>query len=311
MTRKHATRGYQLRAGYTGNTYQAPLHINSRGLRGPEREVSLSSDALRVVVLGDSMVYGVGVADDETAPALLEGLLQSRHAGPVQVFNLGVPSYNTEDELLYLRESYDTYKPDLVILQYMYDNDSLFKPRPIPQVGWRHFALWQSLREIPPSSWAVHWIMRLVSRAQFALSTPPPPTDRHERLRAHTAEMLRTAYADDAPGWIEVQDAMKGIADFCHAHHVGLAMGIYLDDGDLDARSREIIEPAVDKIASAARARGIDHVLVLDAAWPDFAGHEAALWVTPYDMHWSPVAHQRVAALLSDYLSLHPELIER
>ena len=48
-----------------------------------------------------------------------------------QVWNLGVPGYNTSQELTTLRRFGPLYQPDLVVVGF-YDNDILDNPEPPP-----------------------------------------------------------------------------------------------------------------------------------------------------------------------------------
>jgi hypothetical protein len=65
----------------------------------------------RVLLLGDSFVFGHGVEEDETVAAQLERFLPG-----CEVVNLGVTGYSTDQELLLLRERGLAYRPDVVIL---------------------------------------------------------------------------------------------------------------------------------------------------------------------------------------------------
>jgi hypothetical protein len=78
---------------------------NRSGFRGADFETERTPGSLRVVVLGDSFAYGVGVADTETLPARLEAALEQRGGdGEVEVINLGEPGIDTARELAHLRE---------------------------------------------------------------------------------------------------------------------------------------------------------------------------------------------------------------
>jgi|GEM_PF-1705283 len=97
---------------------------NDQGLRGG-RNVSPrpAANALRVLCLGDSFTYGVGVDDRFTYPALLEQFLQARLPDrTVEVLNAGVPFYDIFDETAYFLEKGRRMRPDVVVLQF-YIND--------------------------------------------------------------------------------------------------------------------------------------------------------------------------------------------
>lgn len=78
--------------------------------------VSTASGAFRIVCIGDSNTYGIGVPRDQTYPAQLERLLNERAAGQrFEVVNLGVPGTNSGQALHRLRGYIEAYRPDLLV----------------------------------------------------------------------------------------------------------------------------------------------------------------------------------------------------
>lgn len=97
------------------------LKTNSVGLRNTD-ELNDDPSVFRVLVVGDSFIYGMYVHNPETFPARLEETLNQRLDTPVQVLNAGVPGYTIADELDYLKQKGLALKPDLVIFGF-YTND--------------------------------------------------------------------------------------------------------------------------------------------------------------------------------------------
>jgi hypothetical protein len=119
-----AARGQRLAAGYDGWFAGVPVHINSLELRDP-REYALAKgpNTFRILVLGDSVTFGHGSVYEHTYPYLLEQRLKAwRPNVDWQVWNAGVPGYNTSQELAHLLEVGDRFRPDLVIVGF-FDND--------------------------------------------------------------------------------------------------------------------------------------------------------------------------------------------
>ena len=111
-------RGNRLASGYRGFFAGVPVHINSLGFRD-SREYSLekSPGTFRILVLGDSVTFGHGTLDETTYPFLLEQRLRQWQPDVKwEVWNLGVPGYNTSQELAYLTEVGSRYDPDLAIV---------------------------------------------------------------------------------------------------------------------------------------------------------------------------------------------------
>jgi lysophospholipase L1-like esterase len=104
----------ELRPGCVGLVQQAPVHINTLGMRGDELRRDGST---RVLALGDSCTFGWNVEGSESYPAVLERLL-NRRAGTTryQVLNAGVPGYTSYQGLVYLRERGLGLAPAIVVL---------------------------------------------------------------------------------------------------------------------------------------------------------------------------------------------------
>lgn len=109
-------RGQRLSANYDGWFAGVPVHTNALGFRSTRNDdLEKSPKTFRILILGDSVTFGHGAVHDY--PSLLEPLLkQWRPDVDWQVWNLGVPGYNTSQELAHLLEVGPTFKPDLVIV---------------------------------------------------------------------------------------------------------------------------------------------------------------------------------------------------
>jgi len=99
------------------------VKINSQGLRDKEYAPAKPEGVKRLLVLGDSFVWGYGVETEEIFTEQLETLW----GGRVEVLNLGVSGYGTGQELLYLEREGLKHQPDAVLVvlasnDYMFDN---------------------------------------------------------------------------------------------------------------------------------------------------------------------------------------------
>ena len=79
----------------------------------------------RILVLGDSVTFGWGVAAEDTFCAQLGPLLAEGGKAPVRVLNSGVGGWNTDQELAFLRKHGDDLRPDAVLLVYVHNDVSL------------------------------------------------------------------------------------------------------------------------------------------------------------------------------------------
>lgn len=308
FTLKDAARRYKLRPGFRGRTYDALLSIDSRGARGPERALDLRPETLRIAVVGDSLAFGIGVADAETFPALLEDALARALPRPVQVFNLGVPGYNTVDEALYLEEVFDTYRPDLVVLQYTQGNDAFVEPRPPVRTGLRSSRAWQALRELPPSSYVFTWTVRQVRRGHY-LWTAQGQSDDPEQSFERELARLEASFAPDSPGWLASREALARMAGFCAGRGVPLVLVLYADANHLTAARRARLAPIAERITRAAHEAGIARVIPLEPAFVPYEGREVELRVRFDDGHWSALANRLVASEVAASLLREPAVL--
>jgi lysophospholipase L1-like esterase len=95
------------------------IEINDDGFRGPNVPINKSINEFRIIVLGDSVTFGLGVNYTDTYPYYLERKLnQLNNNKKYTILNFGVPSYNTLQEVRMFILKGKKYNPDLVILQY-------------------------------------------------------------------------------------------------------------------------------------------------------------------------------------------------
>lgn len=115
------------RCGYAIIPNATP-EISNLGMRGPNRTVAKPAGVKRVLVVGDSVAYGIGVGADQTFSAVLEKILATYHPDvPVEVLNSGVAGYNTTQELAFLEQRGFALEPDAIVLAYC-PNDVLVTP---------------------------------------------------------------------------------------------------------------------------------------------------------------------------------------
>jgi lysophospholipase L1-like esterase len=89
--------------------------INSIGLRGPEPETPRIAGHPRVLAIGDSTTFGLGVHDHETYVAQLQSRLRSLHPG-AEAINAGISGYNLTLETGLLAHLAPTIDPDVVLV---------------------------------------------------------------------------------------------------------------------------------------------------------------------------------------------------
>lgn len=107
---------YPNQSGYWTPWKHRPYHVetNSLGLRNTEEP---RPGAIRILVVGASLTFGVYVPNDDTWPAWLENQLRVRMKSKdgVQVFNGAIAGYTIEKRLKYIVGKGVHLKPDILI----------------------------------------------------------------------------------------------------------------------------------------------------------------------------------------------------
>ena len=110
--------GWALRRDVSVVLDGARYQVNRRGYRGREVQPQARSQPRRVVVLGDSVAFGLGVSDFDTFASALD----ARQNG-LEVVNLAVQGYGPDQELLVLQDVGFSLEPDVVVLALCAAND--------------------------------------------------------------------------------------------------------------------------------------------------------------------------------------------
>jgi len=125
--------------GILANQAGSTVFINNEGFRGPEIIKQKPENTYRIFVVGGSTTFGVGVLNNETAPALLQEKFEETDFDfKVEVINAGIPGAGSEAESKYVKERLVKFMPDLLII---YDgfNDAKSYPseRKTTEIMWK------------------------------------------------------------------------------------------------------------------------------------------------------------------------------
>lgn len=119
--RANPTRGFEMIPNTEHYTYCEHVRVDNLGLRGAD-VFDKEQGELRILALGDSMVFGQGVAEEDTLPVQLERALAPSSGRRVRVINAGIRAYNTAQEIALLEELGPRIQPDIVVL-FWFAND--------------------------------------------------------------------------------------------------------------------------------------------------------------------------------------------
>jgi len=99
--------------------FDVQVNINGQRFRGSREYTALPAAGVwRIAVLGDSMTFGWGAADDETYPAQLEALLRP----PFEVINAGYPGTSLGEKAAWYDRGVRPFHPSVVILTLLGDD---------------------------------------------------------------------------------------------------------------------------------------------------------------------------------------------
>lgn len=123
--------GWEPRKGFRMVEENRATTINARGYRGPELP-AVRSGRPRVVILGDSIGFGLEVGDEQTFAHLLGTRAR------VDVANLAVQGYDPGQELIKLERQGLSLNPDVVVLAFCLNNDFADAALPVFLYDGRH-----------------------------------------------------------------------------------------------------------------------------------------------------------------------------
>lgn len=255
---------------------------NSHGWRTGEVSWEKPPGVRRVVVLGDSFSFGIGVDDGKRYSEVLE-----RALADVEVINLAVNAWGTDQELRALEVFGLRYEPDVVVLAVFPGND-LRDIREVRNGYWPkpYYVLAEDgLRLVPPrESWDV-WLRTssYLGEGAFALVRP------------------FLAYEQLAPEWESADSMPLLLALVERAHEVareGGAQLLVLLIHPVEKAARDMNSPEA-RIARGLGERGIAVFDTWSALRPSV---EAGADLYLPNAHWNAEGHRLVGAALAAHL---------
>lgn len=263
--------------GYFDEQNRVIGHINEFGYRGAARPPQKPPGTVRVALLGDSFAPGYGVRDEHTLAVQTEqALLHLGTRSPVEVLNFGVTSFNTPEEVTYLKRYVQSFQPDIVVLLFFLNDTQ----RSSIAGMLRPFA--QRWRWTRRHSHLVNWIFDQLDLLQF---------------RPVFIQNYREGFEEDNDAWIKGQRWLREAQRFAKAHRTEFVLVVHPVLMDLDQHYP--FQQQHDSVKRFAVGEGILHLDLLSA----FEGQDAdALRVYLYDMHPNERAHELAGRALAHYL---------
>jgi hypothetical protein len=269
--------------------------IDSLGFRGAEFTRAKPVNQLRVVMLGDSYVYGDFVDDDQTFPVQLEQRLR-RACDDALVVNAGVGGTTIVDQAQMLQRTLPL-APDVVVLVYVVDDiPSLAASR----TSWEQFADNRLKKSRFPLSIA-YPVLRSTALWNLALKARAASVNRagqtslhqdYARDSAGTTNRLRDRYGE----------ALVAFRDTLKAHGARFVFTMYPSYAELRGGSANL--PWLERFAAS---RGIEALNFSAALWASRLPNET-LYFLPHDGHPGPTGYAIAADTLVKQILARGEL---
>jgi len=115
---------YELKPSFSGkDSIGREIRTNAHAMRDyDEYSLEKSADVYRIVIVGDSVSFGINLPQNIIFSELLERKLNEQKE--VDVLNFSVAGYNSAQEEIILKERVPAFSPDLVIVAYCLNDNS-------------------------------------------------------------------------------------------------------------------------------------------------------------------------------------------
>jgi lysophospholipase L1-like esterase len=279
--------GKRLRPGFKGDDAGSYVEINSRGMRDREYELQKTPGTTRILALGDSWTFGVGMAPEQTWPKRLEALLGG--AERVEVMNSGVSGYETYNEAIYYEEL-KVFEHDLVLVglypvndvhdkQTRYERDKmLYDISPLLLETYRF-----PKRHLYVSHLYDNWRRaRKLSRdadyyAKLQGESGGEATEASDGFGVAPGEENWTAlYTEEFSGWVTMRESLLAIGAIARQRGVPGAVILFPDLRHLE-RYRSYSHPHIEPMIRAATSQaGLQLIDLVDDFTP-YIGREVEI----------------------------------
>lgn len=271
--RPHPTLGWEMIPGLSGaGAYGENIEINSQGLRDVERPIRKQAGTRRILGLGDSFTFGVGVETHETFLKRLEEFTGA------EVINAGQIGYGLYQSLEYLKTRGLEYEPDIVIFALFLDD-----------LGGRTIFAAVSETIDRPSTLRLHNLLRNMVSFYGA---------RFRHMQG--ADWLRDAESRrphfHPPTAEELVNLRAGLSEM-RALSKRLVVVLIPDAAQLDYAPLQTINEAARDVCADLDITFVDMTPIFESV-DDHAG----LYLFPMDAHTSPRGHAMIAETVAGVL---------
>jgi lysophospholipase L1-like esterase len=242
--------------------------INQFGHRDELQTLHKPDGVRRILMLGDSVTFGWGVAQKNTTSEILQALLNDLNDGwQYQVVNMGIGNANTDMEVRALENDGWRFMPDVIVLNF-FINDA--EPTPVRESNL-----------LTEFSYAFVFLSGRIDvlRRQFGLASD---------WRNYYSDF----YRPESSGWRRSSEAITRLAEFSRNRDIGLVIANY---PELHELANYPFASITADVAAIAQSESVEFVDLLHAVAGD---DPQSLWVHPGDAHPNATATAKFAAAL-------------
>ena len=278
---------FRMRSNYEDFVYGADVRINAQGLRDRAYSYEKPDGVKRILILGDSVVFGYGVPVEETFAKQWEAQLDQLQKGRWEIINSGVPSYTTVQEVRWFETEGLKYHPDAVVVTYIMNDpepvhqlapDGTFVLLPIDTFYQDLVKLFpKTIMPFPNHSYLSRYLNRTL------LNFHPNWKVFQNRLAKYFNEELFTT-----PGWEQCQAAFRRLKQDCAERNLFLFVAVYPTMYRLFSYEQHPFTPHYKRIQQFLESEQIPCVVPFD----DFKGQSVdAMRAYVDDPHPSGKSH--------------------
>ncbi len=281
---------YRIIPNYQGILEGVKVTINQDGYRDGEFVRNIPENQKLIVVIGDSITFGQGVAQDKTFPAVLQNLLNSgEKTDRFRVWNLGVPGYNTAQEIEVFRSLVLPQKPYWIILAYVVNDVEPVNEGALRIIGG----------EKPHNEKS--WISRQIDDSLLIYIVK---SRLGQFIRWFKPDYLVSSYVDDTISlytmvqspWSDVSSMIESMKTLSHENDIRFTVAMMPSMIDFERYPFEKISKIVEKFC---KDKGIDYLDLLQY----FKGMDpSGLHVSMVDSHPNAMAYNIIAKALANHI---------
>lgn len=237
----------------------------------------------RIAVLGDSFVWGDGVAYDDAWGHVLERDMLATYDG-VEVVSWGKPGWSTVRELRFLKEEGYKLKPDLLIVGFVFNDLDLGTPHDV--FTWQNLLPFRVVSFLFPNAMGF-----MASHLNAALSSTVLSSFSNEQwIEAQYTPGRKSEYVR----------VLQELAAFTSEHHIQLLFVL------TPPNHEPVYERYHRDVGELLATANIAYLDLYPNAKRVFATSTArALWANPANPHPGPLLTHLYAQSVFDYITTH------